>query len=62
MRMLLAATVALFIAAPGASAQILPEPGCPPIAWCHPDGEGVHAGDHAGRQDADHDKNAFARR
>lgn len=40
MRILLAAVVALLLAAPGASAQLL-DPNCPPTVWCHPDGSGM---------------------
>ncbi len=40
MRILFAAAVALLLAAPGASAQ-LPDLGCPPNTWCHPDGSGM---------------------
>lgn len=40
MRILFATAVALLLAAPGASAQ-LPDLGCPPNTWCHPDGSGM---------------------
>lgn len=41
MRVLLVTAVALLLAAPGASAQLMPDPNCPPTAWCHPDGAGL---------------------